>query len=401
MNIKLKITKHLFLIVLAWLVLPLTSFNSFDTNELGIRTVVIDAGHGGKDPGCSGASAKEKDICLSIALKLGKFISEKFENVKVVYTRKTDMFLELHERANIANQSKADLFICIHANSGAKGANGSETYIMGLHKSEANLLVAKRENSSILMEDNYKTVYEGFDPNSDEDIIALTLMQSSYMDQSLNIATKIQHHFEKIGRKNRGVKQAGFLVLVKTTMPSVLIETGFLTDKEEEGYLLKEENQTKMSSAIFDAFSEYKGEVEKNMEGLTDKPKETPVVVKEEVEEIKPPKKEVRNPPIYDNSKKTEITSRDNYVVFKVQFASLSKKAAKNSESFNGIDNVSYYEDKGMYKYVAGNESNLEDAAKLQSTIREKGYKDAFVVAFQGEKKISVTKALETLKVKP
>jgi len=228
-----------------------------------IKTVVIDAGHGGHDSGCLGSSAKEKIIALEVALKLGAMIEEKFPDVKVVYTRKTDEFIELHERAAIANRNHADLFICIHCNSGGPSAFGVETYVMGLHKTDDNLNVAKRENSSILLEKDFKQKYDGFDPNSPEANIVFSLYQNAYLAQSLKFASAVQGQVEEYaGRFNRGVKQAGFLVLYRTAMPSVLIETGFLTNNSEEKYLLSEKGQNNIASSVFKAFEEYKLDME-------------------------------------------------------------------------------------------------------------------------------------------
>ena len=199
--------------------------------EYGLRIVVIDAGHGGKDPGKIGVgNVLEKDIALNIALMTGTAIKNKFKDVKVIYTRDSDEYIKLYERARIANSQNADLFISVHANAAANtSAQGTETFTLGLHRTKANLETAKGENSVILMEDNYETEYEGFDPNSDESYVALTLMQSAFLEQSLSIADKVQNEFSGLGRRNRGVKQAGFLVLYKTTMPSILIETGFVS----------------------------------------------------------------------------------------------------------------------------------------------------------------------------
>ncbi len=228
-----------------------------------IKTIVIDPGHGGHDSGCLGASSKEKQIALEVALKLGEMITQKYPDVKVIYTRKTDEFVELHERAAIANRNHAELFICIHCNSGSPAAFGAETYVMGLHKSEDNLNVAKRENAAVLFEKDYKQKYDGFDPNSPEANIVFTLYQNAYLTQSLKFASAVQQQFEVYaGRYNRGVKQAGFLVLYKTAMPSVLIETGFLTNRTEEKYLLTEKGQNAIATSIFRAFMEYKLDME-------------------------------------------------------------------------------------------------------------------------------------------
>jgi len=224
---------------------------------------VIDAGHGGKDPGNSGKVSKEKDVALKLALKLGQYIEKNMPDVKVIYTRKDDRYLALDERAEIANKNKADLFICIHANSHTTTKPyGTETFIMGTHVDERNLEVAKRENSVILMDENFKERYEGFD-NSPESYILFTLTQSAYVESSLSFARKVEDQFKtKAGRLSRGVKQAGFVVLWRTMMPSVLIEAGFLSNSQEEKFLLTENGQDLIASGIYRAFKEYKSEVE-------------------------------------------------------------------------------------------------------------------------------------------
>ncbi len=229
-----------------------------------VDVVVIDAGHGGHDPGTSGKSLKEKDVVLKIALKLGKHIKANFPGVKVLYTRKTDKYIEFQDRADVANKNQADLFISIHANS-IVGANayGTETYVMGLHKDKSNFEVAKRENSVILMDENYKEKYEGFDPKSPESYILFSLNQSAYQENSLRFAQKVEDQFKnRVGRSSRGVKQAGFLVLWMTTMPSALVETGFLSNAKEEKFLGTDAGQDLIASGIYRAFKEYKTEIE-------------------------------------------------------------------------------------------------------------------------------------------
>jgi N-acetylmuramoyl-L-alanine amidase len=229
-----------------------------------LETIVIDPGHGGRDPGTSGKKTKEKDIALKISLKLGAYIEKNLPDVKVIYTRKDDRYVALDERADMANRQKAQLFICIHANSlpGAP-AYGTETYVMGLHKDKGNFEVAKRENEVILMDENYQERYEGFDPKSPESYILFTLNQSAYHESSLKFAQKLETQFKtKAGRFSRGVKQAGFLVLWRTSMPSVLIETGFLSNGKEEGFLASSEGQDLIASGIYRAFKDYKTEIE-------------------------------------------------------------------------------------------------------------------------------------------
>jgi N-acetylmuramoyl-L-alanine amidase len=242
----------------------LNSSSTFRPLDFKVDVVVIDAGHGGKDHGTSGKLMKEKDLALKIALKLGNYIEQNIPGVKVIYTRKDDRYLPLDERAEIANKNKADLFICIHANANPNTrAFGTETYVMGLHKDENNLSVAKRENSVILLDENYHERYEGFDPESPESYILFTLTQSAFQSSSLSFAKKVEDQFKKrAGRVSRGVKQAGFLVLWKTAMPSVLIETGFLSNSPEEKFLHGEEGQDLIASGIYRAFKEYKVEVE-------------------------------------------------------------------------------------------------------------------------------------------
>lgn len=241
----------------------LSSFSTFEKKDITIRKVVIDAGHGGKDVGCNGRVSKEAQVALKIALELGKTIEQNLPDVEVIYTRKNDTFVELIDRAGIANKNKADLFISIHCNAGPSSAHGTETYTMGLHTSEGNLKVAKRENSVILQESNYQEKYDGFNPNSPQSHILFSLYQSAYIDNSLRFASKVEQQFEeRVGRTSRGVKQAGFLVLWKSAMPSSLIEVGFLTNPAEEKYLNDKTNQTYIASGIYRAFKEYKQELE-------------------------------------------------------------------------------------------------------------------------------------------
>ncbi len=228
-----------------------------------LRTVVIDAGHGGKDVGCNGKISREADVALSLALQVGELIEKNVPDVKVVYTRKNNTFVELIDRAGIANKNNADLFISIHLNSGPASAHGTETYTMGMQKAEGNLQVAKRENAVIFQEEDYKEKYNGFNPNSPQSHILFALQQSAYIDNSLRFAQKVEKEFKtKVGRTSRGVKQDVFLVLWKSYMPSVLIEAGFLTNPTEEKFLNDKLGQSYMASGIYRAFKEYKQELE-------------------------------------------------------------------------------------------------------------------------------------------
>ncbi|MCB0804755.1 MAG: N-acetylmuramoyl-L-alanine amidase [Bacteroidales bacterium] len=328
-----------------------------------ISRVVIDAGHGGKDPGAIGKNSREKDIVLQVALKTGAYIEQYCEDVEVIYTRKTDEFIELHKRAQIANENGADVFISIHCNSNPSSKPyGTETFVMGLHKSTENLDVAKTENAAIFYEEDYKTQYEGFDPNSDEDYIVLSMFQSANIDQSIGLSSKVQQQFtDRVGRKDRGVKQAGFWVLYKTTMPGILIELGFLSNPQEEKFLMSESGQDYMASAIFRAFRDFKKEFEDQNGDMK------PLVV---------------NPP-----------EPEQQVFYRVQFASYKKEKSLDFRKFRGLDQIKMYEHDGQYKYTAGNTENFEDAKKLKEDLREKGYKDVFVVAFMNGERISLDKA--------
>jgi N-acetylmuramoyl-L-alanine amidase len=339
-----------------------------------IHRVVIDAGHGGKDPGALGKNSREKDIALAIALKTGEYIKRNMPDVEVIYTRKTDVFVELYRRAKIANDAKANLFISIHCNASKNTtASGTETYVMGLHKSAAQLEVAKLENAAILNEDNFADMYEGFNPNQDEDYITLTMFQDAFLEQSTLLADEIQRQFrERVKRKDRGVFQAGFLVLYKTTMPGVLIETGFISNLADESFLMSADGQTYMASAIFRAFKFYKEEMER-------KDNKAQQVVKEyykEPEVVKPPD-----------------------VFFRVQFTSSKKKLVFDTKKYKDTPDIREYRQDGWYKYSSGNFSNYDDAFKHQKFLREtKKYKDAFIICFSEGERISLEKALELTK---
>lgn len=387
------------------------SYTEIRENGYKITKVVIDAGHGGHDTGCLGSSSKEKDIALSIALKLGKFIENNFTDVKVIYTRTSDIFVELHQRAAIANNNKADVFICIHCNSGPREAYGTETFVMGLHKSEDNLNVAKRENASILMEENYQAKYEGFDPNSPEAYIIFSLYQNAFLTQSLNLASKVQHQFkEKVARYSRGVKQAGFLVLYRTTMPSVLIETGFLTNRSEESYMSSEKGQNELAFAIYKAFQDYKNEIEgvfvKNDKGLENKTRDS--LKKENILADKNIfENNIKKIDLSDNKPKDTfpikpIDLSGNFIVFKVQIAtaSLHKPLSKESEIFKKLDmKIDTYNNvpDATLKYTVGSYSDIDDAINLQNKVRNQGFKDAFVVAFKNGERISIQEARSLL----
>lgn len=368
-----------------------------NTDSLGVRTIIIDPGHGGKDPGCLGAFSHEADVALDISLKLGDKIKAKYgSSVKVIYTRTKDDFVELHDRAKIANRNKGDLFICIHANSGASHAHGSEVYALGLHKTDAQLHVAERENSSILMEDNHKAKYQDFDPNDPDNYIMITQLANTYLDNSLNFAGKIQKYFQKTPElTDRGVKQAGFLVLHQVNMPSVLIETGFLTNKDEEKVLNNKDSQDNIATAIFNAFVDYKTEME-NINGIITNKKTVPDTEKVKEE---PVKETVKTEPVKEEvspEKNTNNTDpeKDNKIYFTVQIAASTKSIEIKTSNFKGLDNISEHPGKGIYRYTYGKSDNFEGAKKLHALAREKGYTDAFIVAYLNGERIDVNKAI-------
>jgi N-acetylmuramoyl-L-alanine amidase len=256
--------KNIVLIFLLSIFLVLLAFKPAGRSQYRVRTVVIDAGHGGKDPGKIGLISQEKDVALKIAMKVGEYINKYLDNVEVIYTRTDDRFLELWERPDLANKNQADLFISIHCNSEPrKKAYGTETFVMGLHTSDKNLELAKSENEVMLLEENYEEKYDGYDPNSPQSHILFSLYQNAYRTNSMRFARKVEEQFKtRVGRKSRGVKEAGFVVLWKAAMPSVLIEVGFLSNKTEEKYLNDELGQSYIASGIFRAFRDYKNEIE-------------------------------------------------------------------------------------------------------------------------------------------
>jgi N-acetylmuramoyl-L-alanine amidase len=483
--------RYITLILLILSLSILMEKNVYSQEKTSITKVVIDAGHGGKDPGTIGKKSQEKDITLQIAMKLTADIRERCKDVTVICTRTTDEFIELHERAEIANRSKADLFISIHCNSNPKHTfQGAETYVMGLHRTEANLEIAKMENAAILMEPDYSRTYDGFDPNSDESYITFTLFQNAFLDQSTRFASFVQDEMkDRVGMNDRGVRQAGFLVLYKTTMPSVLVETGFLSNPEEEKFLMSEKGQQYIASAICRAFCKFKAKQEGNEKELAslntnkstslvanqtpadtkketfqpEKKSEEVLVKKDTVTKEEKPKeisaqkdtaksKETHKKPLHsrdtlkvkekskpDSSNKsitltkkktnetTPVKDTDKpkliptvnskakvadtekkelaantvkhdktvveKIVFRVQIATSPKEISKSSERFAGLPDVWMYQHQGLFKYTVGKASNPEALSGLLGEVRNKGFADAFIVAFQGEERITVAEA--------
>ena len=331
--------------------------------------VVIDPGHGGKDPGAVGTSSKEKDIVLSVAKKLGKIIEDSNKDVEVIYTRNRDVFVELNKRADIANKSHADLFISLHCNALSKkqkSPQGIETYVLGLHRSKDNLDVAKAENSVILYEDDYSITYEGFDPSQPESYIMFEFMTNQFLQQSVYFATLIQHQLVNNSKRiNRDVRQAGFLVLREVAMPSVLIELGYISNRTEEKYLDSSSGQTSMANSIFNAFKNYKREYDKKSYVFNNesenKPKTESAVTQNKF-----------------NSDETE---------YRIQLFASSKEYIGNESIFKGLLPISSYKEDGMYKYTYGSTANRNEINKKLKAVKN-SFRDAFVVEFKDGKRI-------------
>lgn len=393
MNISKKI-KHSF--VLLTCLVSLTAFSQSGSKF----KVALDAGHGAKDFGAVKNNFVEKNIALAVVLKVGKLL-DKQPSVDVVYTRNTDIFIELVERANIANRANADLFVSIHCNSNPNpDAFGTETYVMGLTKVKSALEVAKSENEVITLEADYKVKYAGYDPKSPESLIGITLMQEEHLEQGIAVASKIQDNFDKqLSRKSRGVKQAPFMVLHKTSMPSVLIEMGFISNKNEGQYLNSEEGQNEVAKAIADAIMGYKKEYYggTSIENKIDK---------EDMRVERP--KEVAAPTKKDSAKATETktsvakteTKADTKadakgIVFKVQISASGTKLDLVPSNFKGLDNISMLSEGNLYKYMYGETANYEEAKQLVVEAKAKGFTSSYLIAFKNGKKISIQEALK------
>lgn len=362
------------ILILSGTILHYSGKCAYDNPRNTVQVVVIDAGHGGEDPGALGKLAHESNIVLPIALKVGKYIEENFPDVKVIYTRDKDIFIPLYERADIANKAKADLFISIHANyAKSNKVSGTETYALGAHRSEQNLEVVMKENSVITLEEDYTINYEGFDPNSSESYIIFSLMQNIHLEQSLTFASYVQNQFrERVSRIDRGVKQDIFLVLWRTTMPSVLIETGFITNASEEKYLMSEDGQTYLASAIYRAFKEYKLDIENKslFNSIQQKTEITPG----------------------NNLATDDIT--ENITVFMVQIASSANQLQENDTLFNEFRNLKVITKDNSYKYLSGNFSTYQEAIDYSKTLSDR-YPGAFVVAVKNNKIIPLKEALQ------
>ena len=404
---------------------------SFSVSEQEVKSddpfiVVLDAGHGGHDPGNLGNGYLEKKIALNIVLKVGEILS-KNKDIKVIYTRKDDTFIDLYVRGEVANKANADLFVSVHCDSHTSDAHGAGTFVLGLHANKQNFEIAKKENSVIYLEDNYENRYADYDINSPESVIGLTIMQEEFLDQSVALATMIQDNFSnKLKRTDRKVKQAGFIVLHQTFMPSVLVETGFLTNKDEGAYLNSTKGQNDMGDAIAKAILHYKEGVKptiKNVETNVAKPKAPTVkeeivekeeekkeiiteAVEEKVAEVKkpevtntPPKveeaKEVVEVPAVKVKEAIDANEVAKSIVFKIQLMASSKNVALNPSNFKGLSNLSQEPYKNLYRYMYGETRSFREAKMMQTQAKEKGYSSAYIVAYKLGERIPIQVAID------
>ena len=379
-------------------VLPLSAQQGSKTAQKAAQkkafTVVIDAGHGGHDPGAMGKLTQEKKLNLEVSQRLEQQIKLHHPDVKVVMTRKNDVFLTLQQRADIVNKNNADLFICIHTNAAEnRNVTGTETFVLGVDKMQSNLDVAMRENAVMLLEDDYQTTYEGFDPNSVDSYIMFELMQDQYIDQSLNFATLVQHQFTDIGRSDRGVRQAGFWVLHKSACPSVLIEMGFISNINEEKYLASDKGKEDITNSIYQAFEQYKSAYDRK-HGIVkasqaeSKPAEVKAAKPEEA--AKPAEAKADKPAEAAKSAEAEAAKP----VYKVQIFSTLKPVPAGDPTFRGLKNCQCTKDGKFYKYTYGEDADYQTILDIQQELKTK-FKDCFIVAFLGNKQIPVKEALQ------
>ncbi len=378
-----------------------------DDNKL--KTVVLDAGHGGKDPGAIGRNAKEKDIALAVTLKLGEYIEKEFDDIEVIYTRKTDVFVPLFKRAEIANNKDADLFISIHVNANDNtSAYGSSCHVLGLHRTKEHFEVAKRENSVILLEEDYTSTYEGFDPKSPESYIIFSLMQNLYLEQSIEFAAIVQDEFHnRAKRKDRGVIQQGLLVLARTSMPGVLIETGFITNPKEEKFLITDYGQSIVASAIFRAFRNYKDAIEErsnfnvnNKNGIKDiterkgkieKKDDTP----EKHSSVEPSEKEEYTNKAFEKAPSFPGSPNEN-IELRLQVLASKEQVPLDADIFVGLNNIDEIKAGDTYKYTVGKSTDINEMNKLKDTIADR-FPGAFIIALENNKIISLKQAINKL----
>lgn len=394
-----------------FILLMFVSFSAAATAAGKRFTLVIDAGHGGHDVGAKGDFSYEKNINLNVALAFGRYVERNCPDVKVVYTRKTDVFIPLHRRASIANKNKADVFISIHTNALPRGhiARGLETYTMGMRRSDEKLSAAKRENSVIMIEKDYKEHYEGYDPNSPESTIMFEFMHDKNMSRSVELAQYVQSSVCSIAKRpNKGVKQDVFLVLQETSMPACLIELGFITTPDEEKFLNNKSNIDKMARGIYEAFAKYKAKYDKDItvpyDAKSDDKIEVPSIVPPENDET-----DDRNdkPEKLKKTTKKEIKTVEEAVdnedensgrpIFKVQILASSKRLAAGNSNFKGLDGIDSYEENGLIKYTYGSSTDYNEIYRLRKSILDK-FPQAFIIAFKNGGKMNVNQAIREFK---
>jgi N-acetylmuramoyl-L-alanine amidase len=364
--------------------------------QSNVFKVTLDAGHGAHDFGAVYSGRVEKNIALAVVLKVGKLL-EANPKIDVIYTRKTDVFIDLIERANIANRADANIFVSIHCNANKNTvADGTETYVMGMNKIASNLEAAKKENSVITLEKDYKQKYEGFDPNSPETMIGMTLMQEEYLDNSISLASKVEESFGALGKKLRhgGVKQAPFMVLHKAYMPRVLVEMGFISNPVEGDKLNSEEGQNEIARAIAEAIVSYKNEYFGSGEAETTDVRPSQKIIEKPIKDTSTPIK----PSVIINSselKKTELKKNASDVIYKVQLSASVKKLALEPKNFKGLNSISMSYDNKVYKYMYGETSDYDEAQKQMQEARNKGFNSAFLIAFRNGEKISIQEAIK------
>ncbi len=367
-------------------------------------TLVIDAGHGGHDAGALGAVSKEKNINLSVALRFGEYVEKNMPEVKVIYTRKTDTFIPLKQRANIANKANADLFISVHTNAlpGGKQARGFETYTLGMHRAKDNLDVAMRENSVISMEKGYQQTYQGFDPNSSESYIIFEFIQGKNMERSVELARMIQRKVcSNANRPDKGVHQAGFLVLRETSMPSCLIELGFITTPDEETLLNTDSRVDDIAKAIYEAFAQYKNKYDKRVSvpyrADTTDDLDVPSIVPESYRETKAPHNRAAVNTVEEKTDSQpaakEADNNADAPVFKVQILTSGKLLSEGDSRFKGETDYESYQENGMVKYTIGSSTNYNEIYRLRKKLVEK-FPEAFIIAFKDARKCDVNQAI-------
>ncbi len=375
----------------------------------GKFTLVIDAGHGGRDPGAIGRFSREKNINLSVAKAFGKLVERNCPDVRVIYTRTTDVFVPLGERAEIANKARADLFVSIHTNAlpGKAVGRGAETYTLGMARADENLEVAKRENSVILVEEDYQTRYEGFDPKSSESYIIFELMQDQYMAQSVEFAKMIQKEFRTTGgRQDKGVHQAGFLVLRETSMPSVLIELGYISTHDEEAFLNSQNGIRKMSQSIYNAFVDYRQQHGKGGAGQPSPQEPEPQpddhaavegAAESDIAVLTGEKEASEGQDARPEEAHAPAEKAEARLVFKVQLLAATRQIPAGSKRFKGLSPVEFYKEGGYYKYTYGATGDYQEALELREKAKEY-FEGAFIVAFKGEQKVPLSEAIKEYK---